>query len=373
MSPRTFRVLLIAIGSLLSAGANAAQSPPDNTVSAAAAVTVRSLPTKLRMQIELRSYGKTPEVALQNLAARRAAAVARLRQLKADAASVSCGIPRVEAATPAAYGAPTINGPTSNFVPGASPYTVPPAYSAPPPAAPGWAEPPRPVDGPAPAPKPATKKAVPRLYVASGSLRADWRLEAGDADRLAAAAARIPENVKAADLAGAAVAQKLTPEEKEAVEEFEMRQMPPTSSPYVMPDSPTGSVPPALGTAPALTITTSWGVASRSPAPTFVFVATLSAAERKATIAKAFALAKADVETLAEAAGMKVGPIARLEPISIAGALVTPQSSPSLIYDGGGNGSSTTYKNYDEDTAADAGGTSFTVAVSLTCHLLPPK
>jgi hypothetical protein len=68
---------------------------------------------------------------------------------------------------------------------------------------------------------------------------------------------------------------------------------------------------------------------------------------------------------------MKVGTIARLEPVSMNGALVTARSSPSMVYDDGGNNSSATYKNDDEDTATDANGTTFTVAVSLAYHLLP--
>ena len=343
-------------------GAGRAQSPANNTASAAAAVTVRPMPTKLRVQIELRSYGKTPEVALQNLAARRAAAIARLKQLKADAASIAFGIPRVEPATPAGY-----SGPTTGVAPG----YAGPAYSSPAPAAPGlptasgWAAP-RPTDGPVPAPKPATKRAVLRLYLASGTLRADWRLEAGDPDQLAAVAARIRDNAKAADLAGAAAAEKLSPEEQEAIEELEMGMTTPGPIPYGGTYFPPGSTPPTVTSGPA-----PGGPPSRSPVPTFIFVATLSAAERKAAIAKAFTLAKRDVENLAEAAGMKLGTIARLEPPSIAGALVNPQSAPPAGWMEGGHPPLETYKTEDEAMGADANETAFTVAVSLTCHLLP--
>ncbi len=363
MLQRMFCVLSIAMGSILSAGPAWAQTLPDNMVGAAAAVSVRPAPTKLRAQIELRSYGKTPEVALQNLAARRAGAIARLKQLKADAASISFGIPRVEVAAPAGYGGQT----TGAVPPGASPYAAPPSYyPSAAPAAPGWAGPARPTLEPPVAPNSAPKKAVPRLYMAAGTLRADWRLEASAGDQLAALAARIRENVKATDLAGAAVAQKLSPEEQEAIEELEIGLTPPSSPPTYAPGVylPPGSVPPVVTVAPG-------GTVSRFPAPTFLFVATLSAAERKAAIAKAFALARADVESLAEAAGMKVGTIARLEPVSMAGALVTARSSPLMVYDDGGNNSLATYKNDDEDTAADANGTTFTVAVSLAYHLLP--
>ena len=69
MLQRMFCVLSIAMGSILSAGPAWAQTLPDNMV-APPPPSACGRRRRSCVQIELRSYGKTPEVALQNLAAR---------------------------------------------------------------------------------------------------------------------------------------------------------------------------------------------------------------------------------------------------------------------------------------------------------------
>ena len=327
MLRRTFRVLLIAIGSILLAGPVRAQIPAGDTASAAAAVTVRPMPTKLRVQIELRAYGKTPEVALQNLAAQRAAAIARLKQLKADAASTAFGIPRVNAAAPAGYGGPAagmsrrkliLARPRTRRTPGngAAGAVSRRSYSWPPliPVHPrprlagvcrhsshGWSH-----------SCTEARDEESRSAVVYGIRDAKGRLAVGgrrSRPTRGRGGANPRKTQRQPILAGAAAAEKLSPEEQRQSRNSsgpDAARAEPLRRNLCFTRFPPGSTPPTVTIGPAPS-----GPPSPSPVPTFIFVATLSAAERKAAIAKAFTLAKRDIENLAEAAGMKLGTIAR--------------------------------------------------------------
>jgi uncharacterized protein YggE len=102
--------------------------------------------------------------------------------------------------------------------------------------------------------------------------------------------------------------------------------------------------------------------------PVFVYVAVLSDAERKAALASAFARAKKDAAELAEAAGMKLGPLASLghnEMNMFQGPYYPPSfnedSGPSLL----------AQRSEFEAVSATANGLWLSIGVSVSYHLAP--
>ncbi len=337
MLQRTFCTLLIALSSCLSAGPAAATEGSDGTVSGSATVIVRPAATRLRMQMALRAYGKTPQAAMENLKSRREAAVARLKALGADPASISFGAPWV--------------GPAAKAASAVSPIlSAPPATYAPVPAD-GGSAPPLPEPSVALPPAPRAKAAKrPPLFTASTTLRAEWPLPpAGEGpERLAAAAAEIQEKVGSADLASAGP-QKLSAEEQELIEEAQMGLTPPGPAGQLYPAQPSSG----------------WTTAPAGPA--FVFVAALSDAQRKAALADACARAKQDAAELAEAAGMQLGPITSLNRNTMY------NFSPNVFSSDEGEGPSPLKKSSEfEAVAANADGLEFSIGVSVSYRLLPP-
>jgi uncharacterized protein YggE len=327
MPQRTFGALLIALCSATFAGPAAAAEGSDATVHGSATVTLHPAATRLRMQMQLRAFGKTPEAALENLKARREAAVARLKSLGADAASISVSTPRVgpaaKAAPPVMYTAPVPAG-------GQPPVVQPPTIAP----EPGNYNPFAPRTDPA-------KR--PSICTASTTVRAEWTLpHVGESsERAALAAAGIMEKVRSMPV-DAGAPQKLSAEEKEIVEEVEMglAQAAPTYSPYAAPH-------------------TVW--TSGPAGAVFVYVAVLSDEQRKAALAAAYLQAKTDAAELAEAAGMQLGSITSLSrnPFGISyyhedeGLLPLKQL------------------NEREVVAARADRLEFTVSVTVSYRLLP--
>ena len=115
---------------------------------------------------------------------------------------------------------------------------------------------------------------VPQTVTVTGSLTAEWPLEAKSQEQLLLLAQGIEEKIKAADLSGSQEVQKLSPEEEELAEEAKQAM------------GRYGEQPPPLGQ------------------PTFLFVAVLSKQDRQKAMAEAFKKAAAEAADLAKAAGL---------------------------------------------------------------------
>jgi hypothetical protein len=315
MLHRAFYALFIVAAFAWCLDSASAQSGSDGTVSAAGTSRLQAKPDKLRMQAEIRCYGSTAAAALKNLKAARNAATAQLKRLNADAASVCFSAPRV--GMPQAVVATPIQGyaiPSPSYSPGptvapmdtpvetpapgtAVPLTPAPSLPAPPAAGPATSADLVPIQAvvepvqfqpPVAAP---VAKPRPSLLVASATLKAEWSLQGADADAVVAAAETIRKKVLAADLSGSKAARdRLSPEEQELAEETESR-IPRPVDPSMPPSSPFDV----------------------KPVPMFVYVAVLPDKQRKAMLADACAAAKRNAAELADAAGMRLGPIASLQ------------------------------------------------------------
>ncbi|MEN6449391.1 MAG: SIMPL domain-containing protein [Thermoguttaceae bacterium] len=322
--------LLISLLCSMPAVSAVAAERQDATLSSSGSITVRPAPTRLRMQVQLRAYGKTPAAAAENLKIHRDAAVERLKELKADPASVSFGTPRVGPAVrtaPVAYAVPVVTAGT---------YT---------PAVPTLA--------PAVSPsRPTRESKTPPMLIATTTLRAEWALPPAKegSDRLAAAAAEIEQRVRAGAI-DAGVKDKLSAEEQEQLEEMQLglAQAPLSYRPH------------------AAAPTTGWLSAG---GPTFVFVAILSETQRKAALADACAQAKRDATELAAAAGMKLGPIVSLNGgtgynvgVAYTAPYYSEDDSPSPLKK----------LSNSEVVATRADGLEVTVGVSVTYRLLTPE
>jgi hypothetical protein len=214
-----------------------------------AVVWLQCQPTVMRVFVELLGKGSTLEEALANLKERRATARAQLEKLQADKDSVSFGpIAIINTETPeqrrieaAIAERLAERGRKSPKAPKAKPMTV------------------------------------------STVLRAQWPLKAGTPEELILTVHQLEEKIKAADMAGIAVAKKLSPEEEELAEEA------------------------------AAAARNSFGQ-DRAPigTPRFVFVAKISAQERDKAESEAFAKAVEDARKWAKLAGVKLGSLASM-------------------------------------------------------------
>ncbi len=278
---RDYRILSVALCVTVFCTPASAAPGTDATVSSSGVASLRTAPSRLRVVMALQAVGETPQAALKNLKTKREAAVAKLKALKADEGSLSFDTPRVGNSADA-------NSPVGLLIGRTIVETTPGGirtYSAPTPAlSPNWA----PVMPTAPGRGTPVKK-LPTLYTARVVLRTEWPLLAEGPERLAAAAAEIREKVRAAKLNEEQEPMNLSAEEQELLEEAKMGMTP--TQPHVFPGSPGMSSP---------------------DGPEFVYVAKFSDAQRKKALAQAFAKAKAGAADLAEAAGMKLGPIVTL-------------------------------------------------------------
>jgi hypothetical protein len=116
-------------------------------------------------------------------------------------------------------------------------------------------------------------------------LTANWSLAGDTTEKLLLAAEAVREKVKAAELAGAKDAPKLSPEEQEVAEEMAAQ-----ASPNMGGDEEQ----------------------SKPGEPRFLFVARLSRQGRQTALADAFAKAKLQAAELAQAAGARLGPMTGL-------------------------------------------------------------
>ncbi|MCE5268278.1 MAG: SIMPL domain-containing protein [Planctomycetaceae bacterium] len=368
MRHRVSFAVLVTLNLGMSIGPAIAADQSDGTVSGTGVVTVRPTPTRLRMQMQFEAYGKTPDAAVKNLNSRREAMAARLKELKADSASITFVGPRVgpfvrTGPVPPGYGTPMPS--YTPAVPTATATPVYPSEDTPAPAptteaptlqpvpAPGSSAPPTTPPPIATSGRPSSRqpaKTLPKLFTASTIVRAEWALPADEGrDRLAAVAADIEQKVREANLASGA-ANGLSGEEQELLEEASVSAVPQTLTPY----SPV---------APTIT------PGSTTATPTFVFVAKRPDDERKAALAEACARAKREAAELAHAVGAKLGPITS----------VTRQFSPSTDLPSfapvisPGIQIVVTGQSESEVVATDASMLESSISVAITYRLVPDE
>ncbi len=214
-------------------------------LSATGAATVQQKPTRMRMYIQLFGKAKTLEEALAKLKERREAAVLQLESLKADKQSVAFDGPTVSTAQAAQKRQIEAMVMEQMRARGKKPKGL----------------------------------QVPQTVTVTGSLTAEWPLEAKSQEQLLVLAQGIEEKIKAADLSGSQEVQKLSPEEEELAEEAKQAM-----GRYGEQQQPLGQ-------------------------PTFLFVAVLSKQDRQKATADAFKKAAAGAADLAKAAGVGLGPL----------------------------------------------------------------
>jgi len=296
----------------------------EGTVTGNGEVTLRPLPSVLRMQVQLQSRGSTVEAALARLKDRHESAVEKLKTLEADLQTITFGPPAVSKVS-------AFPVPASPYSPSSAPSLVPmPSTPSPPRSYPAPSTYPSTAYPPPPpvSPRPVN---VPSLFNASATLTVDLPLDADDLERALIVAEGLKKKIRAADVAGIKEPDQLSLEENEIAEEAAGTAVPHSppvavyapSSPMYRPPS-TEHAPVTEPPQPARYPTQSAGYVP-APAPTWVpsppqrhtaqffFVATISPQQRKEALAGAFAKARAKARELAEAAGLELGPLVSLD------------------------------------------------------------
>lgn len=191
--------------------------------------------------------------------------------------------------------------------------------------------------------KSAAKKPPVQLVTVKSVLKAEWKLiGAEQADRLVSAH-DLKEKIEKVDLSGSKEVSKLTPEEQELAEEMEAE-----GNMY------------------------SSGEEKKAGAPTFLYVAPLTEADRDAALAEAYKKARDRAARLAKAAGLELGPLVGL---SSSGSQSAIQETASMY-----GGYSEMYRallNNDSDDQTEAvgdqpGKVAFRITVQATFKLKGP-
>jgi uncharacterized protein YggE len=142
------------------------------------------------------------------------------------------------------------------------------------------------------APKAAKKgPKTPDPVLVSATITAEWKLEAKSADELLLAVHGLKEKIKGSDVAGVKEAEKLSPEEEEALEEMQAEDF--------------GSYNQNEGPKPG--------------EPVFLFVTHISDAEREKAFGEAYQKAKTEAARVAKAAGAELGELKSLSGNSASG------------------------------------------------------
>jgi uncharacterized protein YggE len=251
-----FSALLLA--NALPASAQSAGEPP--TVSGTGMAAIERAPETLRVEIDLLAKGKDLKDALSKLKQRRTAAEEQLAKLGADSESVRFGVPRVTASDsdPQKQMQVMIRQRITPRRGGRRPAEKPPI---------------------------APPVAVAMSLVAQWPLKSQRSGGAEGADQLLLAAHDLEQKIKQADLAGRQAAEELSPEEAELAEEAEEddEQVYYGGQPQPKPGE-----------------------------PRFVYVSSISEADRAQALATAFQRAKADAKRLATAADADLGDLRQL-------------------------------------------------------------
>ena len=128
MNRRFAGLLVVALAAVLLSTTVRAAPPKEGTIAASGLESVRVQPTLLRLEVQLRATGATAEKAVEQLKTRRKAAIAKLKDLKAEEGSVRfTSTVLTRNATPG-YGPPGSGTPVPGYSP-PSGYTLPPTPS----------------------------------------------------------------------------------------------------------------------------------------------------------------------------------------------------------------------------------------------------
>jgi hypothetical protein len=220
--------------------------PTTNAICGVGEAVVAQQPAALRMYVELSGKGKTLEEALAKLKDRREAALVQLQTLGAKKESVWVGTPTLSNVQSAQKS--RMEQMIRQRLLGRG-RNVPKGLE------------------------------VPQSVAASALLTAEWPLPAADPEKLLLASEALRKKIKDADLAGAKDAEKPSPEEQEMAEE--MAEM--------------------MGSSGEEQV--------RFGEPYFVYVGRFSPQDRDKAMAEAFQKAKAQASRLAQAAGVRLGPL----------------------------------------------------------------
>ncbi len=251
--------LLVAVATVVAVSPAAGQydsysmglggSQPSHTVAGVGRVSLQRPPVALRMHIELPAKAGTLKEALAKIQQRREAALLQLEALQVDAKTVKAGNPTLSAAE--SEQKKRMEQMIAARLRNRG-QKVPPGLK------------------------------MPQTITVSMTLTAEWTHKYDTPEQLLLRVEAIREKVKAAKLAGDQQEEKLSPEEEEIMEEMAMM-----SSRYDEPEIKPGE-------------------------PVFLFVSRITDAEREKAMTDAFAKAKANAQSVAKAAGMKLGPLVSL-------------------------------------------------------------
>lgn len=217
----------------------------DGAINGVGTVEIKRPAQLLRMKVQLISKGKDLKDALAKLEARKTAAVKHVQGLSAAEDSIRLGEPEVQEADPNARRQMEMMLGQRNK-----------------------------------GKKKTTKVAVPASVVCS--LEADWELSGAGSELLLASHA-LEEKIKAADIGGAADAEKLSPEEQELLEEMQENYGRYSGGDEVKPGE-----------------------------PVFAYVSRITEAERDTALKDAFRKAKDQAALMAKAGGLQLGPVRSL-------------------------------------------------------------
>jgi hypothetical protein len=196
----------------------------------------------------------------------------------------------------------------------------------------------------------AGKKAAkaPDPILVSATINAEWKLDAKSADELLMTVHGLQEKIKGADMAGTKDADKLTPEQEEALEEMQAEEM---FNSYNQNEGP------------------------KPGEPVFMFVTQISDADRDKAFGDAYQKAKTEAARVARAAGVELGDLKSLSAHSASGndnqaAYMNYNSRSYRAYQMARMAAGTSdEENSTEAIGADAGQVKFNVTVMASFDL----
>lgn len=247
--------LVLSLAAVLGfAGASVAQVPQPGVISGSGSITLTRQPEILRLKVDIISRGGSLKEALDGLKQRTEAARTKVVELGAVEDSVEVDAPRLSTRKTDEQQQVEMMLMQRMQRSGRS----------------------------------RARASVATPVTVSAALTAEWKLDAGDAEALLLQVHPLQENIREADLGGAADAQKLSPEQQELLEEMQ------TDFGY-------------------------YGGGSNQPKPgepVFALVSPITEADREKALAEAFSKAKAEAARLAKAAGVELGELKSLSSFS---------------------------------------------------------
>jgi len=347
-------LLVVALFPILFSSMGWAQPSKEASIAVSGSESVRVQPTLLRLEVQLHAGGATAEKAVAQLKTRRNAAIAKLKELKAEEGSIhfantaltrnnNSGImPGLPTITPTpAWGPAPANGPPMipliPEVPQGAPEPAPlnpfPSTAFTGNSAPGEAiQPAIEVVPPTVAPSYPTPAASESGVTAATTLRAQWRLTTSDPDGIALAGESLRAKLAAAHVFG-------------------------EENPWCVDSNvvPNYLPPGVIGSTYFRVVKDGFALS---------FVGKLSDEQRKTAMAAAMAEARRRAKELAEIAGGRIGDLCSVSSHISNGATFEPPLSPSSVIITGPQASHSEVVSQSPDLPE------FTVEVSLAYRLL---